>query len=332
MAKGDAWPVARTPAGKDTHPPSLQAPLPQEKPHDPPAIGPPEPHAPEKNASKTVIVQDEQESMSPTWLWYPPKSVRALAAAVLGLWVIGCKPAQGPEPRELATSASAPSDRPTRSGGNVTGERNVTADALDAGDLVAEGPTDADTGSATPPHGAACSAARSSFAASRPGWVPAPRKREPWVPGDPARWQSALTGFSSTMTLDRRLPIGPVAVPFARYLMGMHFRIHPVFADWFLVSLKDLPATDPMNQGDLLTGLEMIIDKNGRLAKIGVVITSGLPAFDIAALEAVDRAQPFGPPPSEIVSADGNVHVQWKFYRDERCGCSTIGVYPALVR
>jgi len=87
-----------------------------------------------------------------------------------------------------------------------------------------------------------------------------------------------------------------------------------------------------MNQGDLVTGLEVRIDNNGRLAKIGVVITSGLPAFDIAALDAVDRAQPFGSPPSEIISADGNVYVQWKFYRDERCECSTISAFPALLR
>jgi hypothetical protein len=63
---------------------------------------------------------------------------------------------------------------------------------------------------------------------------------------------------------------------------------------------------------------------------MGVVSTSGVTAFDIAALDAVDRAQPFGPAPSAIISPDGNVYLHWEFHRDE-FACSTAGASPFIL-
>jgi len=64
---------------------------------------------------------------------------------------------------------------------------------------------------------------------------------------------------------------------------------------------------------------------------MGVVKTSGITAFDVAALDAVDRAQPFGPAPNAIVSPDGNVYLHWEFHRDEVYACSTMGARPFLL-
>jgi hypothetical protein len=64
---------------------------------------------------------------------------------------------------------------------------------------------------------------------------------------------------------------------------------------------------------------------------MGVVKTSGLTTFDIAALDAVDRAQPFGPAPGQIVSGDGRVYLHWEFHRDEVYACSTAGAQPFLL-
>jgi hypothetical protein len=64
---------------------------------------------------------------------------------------------------------------------------------------------------------------------------------------------------------------------------------------------------------------------------MGVVKTSGITAFDIAALDSVDRAQPFGPAPNAIVSGDGNVYLHWEFHRDEVFACSTQGARPFII-
>jgi TonB family protein len=111
----------------------------------------------------------------------------------------------------------------------------------------------------------------------------------------------------------------------------MHNRIHPIFADSFLDSLDGLPANHPMNDQHLVTRLEIVLARDGRLKKMGIVRTSGITAFDIAALDAVDRAQPFGPAPTAIVSPDGNVYLHWEFHRDEVYACSTMGARPFIL-
>lgn len=121
-------------------------------------------------------------------------------------------------------------------------------------------------------------------------------------------------------------------MPFASYLNAIHNRIHPLFADSFLGSLENLPKTHPLNSPRLITSLEIVVSpKEGRIVKLGIVKTSGITAFDIAALDSVSRAQPFGPAPTAIVSADGNVYLHWEFHRDEVFACSTMHARPFLL-
>src|SRR4029079_626968 len=79
--------------------------------------------------------------------------------------------------------------------------------------------------------------------------------------------------------------------------------------------------------------LEIVLSKDeGRVVRMGVTHTSGVTAFDIAALESVMRAQPYGPPPSEIVSPDGNVYFHWEFYRNPYYACSTYFAHPFILK
>ena len=128
------------------------------------------------------------------------------------------------------------------------------------------------------------------------------------------------------------MALNAAAVPFASYLNGMHNRIHPIFADSFLDSLDSVPQSHPLNDQHLVTRLEIVLTKDGSLKEMGVVRTSGITAFDIAALDSVERAQPFGPAPDVIVSPDGNVYFHWEFHRDEVYACSTIGARPFILR
>ena len=122
-------------------------------------------------------------------------------------------------------------------------------------------------------------------------------------------------------------------VPFAGYLNMVHNRLHPIFADGFLASLSELPASHPMNDQNLVTHLEIVLDKDeGRIQRMGVTKSSGVTAFDVSALASVDRAQPFGAPPREIVSPDGNVYFHWEFYRIPQYACSTYYAHPYILK
>jgi TonB family protein len=155
--------------------------------------------------------------------------------------------------------------------------------------------------------------------------------RGSWVASNFERWRSAIENYVSSVKPGNQTALNTAQVPFASYLNGMHNRIHPIFADSFLESLDSLPASHPMNDQHLVTRLEIVLTKEGRLKKMGIVKTSGITAFDIAALDAVDRAQPFGPAPSAIVSGDGNVYLHWEFHRDEVFACSTMGARPFIL-
>ncbi|MGA3120252.1 MAG: TonB family protein [Polyangiaceae bacterium] len=155
--------------------------------------------------------------------------------------------------------------------------------------------------------------------------------RGSWSASNFERWRSAIENYVSSVKPGNQTSLNAAAVPFATYLNGMHNRIHPIFAESFLESLDGLPPSHPMNDQHLVTRLEIVLTKDGRLKRMGIVQTSGITAFDIAALDAVDRAQPFGPAPSAIVSPDGNVYLHWEFHRDEVFACSTMGASPFIL-
>jgi TonB family protein len=155
--------------------------------------------------------------------------------------------------------------------------------------------------------------------------------RGAWASSNFDKWRSAIENYVSSVKPGNQTALNTAQVPFASYLNGMHNRIHPIFAESFLDTLDGLPPNHPMNDQHLVTRLEIVLTKDGHLRKMGIVKTSGLTAFDIAALDAIDRAQPFGPAPSAIVSADGNVYLHWEFHRDEVFACSTMGARPFIL-
>ena len=155
--------------------------------------------------------------------------------------------------------------------------------------------------------------------------------RGSWIASSFERWRSAIENYVSSVKPGNQTALNTAAVPFASYLNAMHNRIHPLFAESFLESLDNLPASHPMNDQHLVTRLEIVLTKDGHVQKMGIVRTSGITAFDIAALDAVQRASPYGPAPTAIVSPDGNVYLHWEFHRDEVYACSTMNARPFLL-
>ena len=161
--------------------------------------------------------------------------------------------------------------------------------------------------------------------------VPTEERPPPWVASSADRWQSALDHYAAVATPDDAAPAS-LAAPFNAYVNRMHERIHPVFSDRFLDSLARLPQEDPLSNEDLTTEVEIVLGADGRVARLGVLQSSGLAAFDVGVLDSIDRAQPFDPAPQAIQSSDGNVYVHWILRRNEIFACSTMGVSRFTVR
>jgi TonB family protein len=132
--------------------------------------------------------------------------------------------------------------------------------------------------------------------------------------------------------LGNTAPLGEARVPFALYLNHIHNRIHPIFAEEFLRAFDSLPPDHPLNQ-DLSTLLEIVLEQpTGQLLRMGVVRSSGVAAFDIAALNAMARAQPFGAAPEVIASPDGRVYLHWELHRDPVDACTTRNARPYILK
>jgi hypothetical protein len=157
--------------------------------------------------------------------------------------------------------------------------------------------------------------------------------RGSWKSSGLERWRAAIENYVSSVKPGNQTALNTARVPFATYLVFMHNRIHPIFADDFLGSLDGLPSTHPMNAPNVVTALEIVLSRDdGHVVKMGVTKTSGITAFDIAALDSVQRASPFGKPPAAIVSTDGNVYLHWEFHRDPYFACSNRNARPFLLK
>ncbi len=123
--------------------------------------------------------------------------------------------------------------------------------------------------------------------------------------------------------------LNAAASPFANYIAKVHRRIHQEFADRFLRSLPigGSPYQDPT----LMTKLEIVLNRDGSVHRVGVVRSSGLLPFDFGAFNSVLRAQPYPPAPSSILSGDGRVYFHWGFYRNQR-QCGTFNAEPYILR
>lgn len=159
------------------------------------------------------------------------------------------------------------------------------------------------------------------------------KRRGNWKMIGLERWRSAIENYVPMVKPGNTTALNTAYSPFATYLNDVHNRIHPVFADTFLVALDQFPSSHSLNRPDLVTHAEIVLSSlDGSLVKAGIVKSSGVTAFDVNALEAVYHASPFGRPPTIIVSYDGNVYLHWEFYRNPYYACSTYFAHPYLLK
>ncbi|MDD9935555.1 MAG: hypothetical protein OXT09_18235 [Myxococcales bacterium] len=142
------------------------------------------------------------------------------------------------------------------------------------------------------------------------------------------KFRAAIENFVPNVRPGNQTALNAAHSPFARYLNIVHRRIHRQFAHGFLRSLPI--GGGPFADRTLMTKLEIVINGDGTLHKIGVAKTSGYLPFDYGAFNAVTKAAPFEPPPRKILSGDGRVYVHWGFYRNER-QCGTFNARPFIL-
>jgi TonB family protein len=154
--------------------------------------------------------------------------------------------------------------------------------------------------------------------------------RGSWKNSDLSRWRAAIENYVAEVRPGSVTNLGTAASPFATYFTQIHLRVHPIFSEDFVDYLTSLPANHPLNDPKLVTVIEIVLTSEGTIDHLGVVRHSGQTAFDVAALDAIDRAAPFGKPPAAIISYNGKVYLHWEFHRDD-WRCSTANAAPYIL-
>lgn len=143
------------------------------------------------------------------------------------------------------------------------------------------------------------------------------------------QFRSAIENYLPGVRPGNQTALNAAASPFADYLAAVHQNIHEEFADRFLVGLPVI-GTDPLADQSLRTTLEVVLNRDGTVHRVGVVGTSGVMLFDHGAFSAVMRGQPYPQAPGSILSGDGRVYFHWGFYRNER-QCGTFNAQPFIL-
>jgi TonB family protein len=145
-----------------------------------------------------------------------------------------------------------------------------------------------------------------------------------------ARVQAALENFVPEIREGNISELSTRAAPFAAYIARMHRSIHKLWGFGQLEDWDELAGSSPLNNAQLATTLEMVLNRDGTVEKVGVVRMSGYLPFDAAAVDVVYSAGPYPDPPREIRSPDGKIYLQWTFHRDER-QCTPAYARPVIL-
>jgi TonB family protein len=143
-----------------------------------------------------------------------------------------------------------------------------------------------------------------------------------------ARVQSSLENFIPEVRPGNQTALNTRAAPFAAFIARMHRSIHALWGFQQLEDWDDLPSSSPLNNQNLLTVLELVLNADGTVDKVTIVRASGYLPYDTAAIDTAFTAGPYPEPPREIRSANGKIYVHWSFYRDGRqCSPAYVDYY-----
>jgi TonB family protein len=158
-----------------------------------------------------------------------------------------------------------------------------------------------------------------------------PREAKRRGAGREKRWdefRAAIENYVVGVKPGNTTALNAAADPFAAYLAAFHRNLHMEFAHDFLSSL---PMAGELGNPALVTKVEIVVNADGSLDRVGVVKSSGNLMYDFGAFNAVQRGGPYPPTPEKIRSPDGRVYLRWALHRNES-QCGTWNAEPYILK
>ena len=158
-----------------------------------------------------------------------------------------------------------------------------------------------------------------------------PREAKRRGAGREKRWdefRAAIENYVVGVKPGNSTKLNAAADPFAAYLAAFHRNLHIEFAHDFLASL---PMAGDLGNPNLVTMIEIVVNADGSLDRVGIVKPSGNLMYDFGAFNAVQRGAPYPPTPEKIRSPDGRVYIKWALHRNES-QCGTWNAEPYILK
>ena len=145
-----------------------------------------------------------------------------------------------------------------------------------------------------------------------------------------ARVKSAVENFIPEVCPGNQTALNTRAAPFAAYIARMHRSIHELWGFGQLEEWDEKSGSSPFNNQNLVTELEIVLNGDGTVDRVGVVRTSGLTAYDVAAVDVVYSAGPTPIRRGPSAPRTGRSISTGTFYRDGR-QCSPAFADPYIL-
>ncbi len=158
------------------------------------------------------------------------------------------------------------------------------------------------------------------------------------------RVKAALWKHRSFSEPGQELPLGQSKAAASAYLLTIHRKLSPRFADFLSTfdspfarihkkvqdsklrynpfysppTLADRQAAErgPLSDLSLSAMTEFEILSSGKLGEIRLVRSSASDVFDAGSIKSLLQCSPFDPPPAQLLSRNDRAYIQWTFFRD----------------
>ena len=104
----------------------------------------------------------------------------------------------------------------------------------------------------------------------------------------------------------------------ARYLDVVYPRLRDGWTQFLEDCRLRLPPAHPLNNATLAATAAIVLDPQGGLVDVSLVVASGNAEFDEAVVGIIGDAAPFPAPERSLLSDDDHVYLTWGFARDQR--------------
>ncbi len=114
---------------------------------------------------------------------------------------------------------------------------------------------------------------------------------------------------------DRNLPLGGENLlnteesRFHSYYSRLYEAVAPIWKSY----VQEVPYRQALRKGDYITSAEVFFDRDGNLAEVVIIESSGIPEFDQAVRASWNRVKRAPNPPKDLLGPRGRVRTGWTF-------------------